>query len=449
SRGKKLFCSVLDNSKLVDLAFNDLYLIRGKKIELCCGAENGLPVEKKRVKCSRVAVTLCFSKCFPCIYPDEVYLIDPPVAAAACVYAEHKPGLEFATLTVVSSNFTSNWWLRPLALRSRGLKEQQPNQQQGELIYTVHCSSVRPKTTDSEASHSTPSKFTAAPRLARRFSGHRRKGWGLVKMLPKKSVSLTDGTDGVVSGAATCPMPGRSSPRLSTSCSPVDPALLAKAKATAQEAINKNMVFAVLGPYRHIREGMRRRGWVEKYYQAPTTVSSERVTSPRCPRASKSQSSNDSSYRDLEVFKGDIDYNDEQQNDLGYATNGRRLLPWEEKNGFYGLLGRYVRHVVPNFIWSLKKAQIDFRFLRPGQIVNHHTRAPFTTKVGLCRNLRLRGSSKEKMVDSLFPRCFVISQDEDRAQFIKEFRLTACMSALKWACNYYDLPNHPTDNVLG
>ncbi|KAM3187096.1 hypothetical protein ACTXT7_003006 [Hymenolepis weldensis] len=42
--------------------------------------------------------------------------------------------------------------------------------------------------------------------------------------------------------------------------------------------------------------------------------------------------------------------------------------------------GKNVKDVVPNFIWSLKKAHIDFRYLRPDQIVNHHVRTPFTTK---------------------------------------------------------------------
>ncbi|VDL23346.1 unnamed protein product [Hymenolepis diminuta] len=35
-----------------------------------------------------------------------------------------------------------------------------------------------------------------------------------------------------------------------------------------------------------------------------------------------------------------------------------------------------------------------------------------------------------------------MSSEEEKVQFIKEFRLTACMAMLKWACNYYNTPEH-------
>lgn len=40
-----------------------------------------------------------------------------------------------------------------------------------------------------------------------------------------------------------------------------------------------------------------------------------------------------------------------------------------------------VRSELPRFIWSLRKNQVDFQNLQKDQIINHHSGAPFTTKV--------------------------------------------------------------------
>ncbi|KAF7233028.1 hypothetical protein EG68_10119 [Paragonimus skrjabini miyazakii] len=40
--------------------------------------------------------------------------------------------------------------------------------------------------------------------------------------------------------------------------------------------------------------------------------------------------------------------------------------------------------------------------------------------------------------DTFFPRCFILSEDEDKQAFIEEFRLTACMSLLKLTCSVFD-----------
>ena len=57
------------------------------------------------------------------------------------------------------------------------------------------------------------------------------------------------------------------------------------------------------------------------------------------------------------------------------------IPPWEENDGYYGLLSRLVKTAVPDFIWSVR-ASYDTSTLNKDQMVNHYSRnGCFTTKV--------------------------------------------------------------------
>ncbi|VDP51391.1 unnamed protein product [Schistosoma mattheei] len=193
------------------------------------------------------------------------------------------------------------------------------------------------------------------------------------------------------------------------------------AKDEVDEAIKSRKIFSILGPYNRIRKALRTRGWIEKFDvnigpPGQTTQESKKtirsIANVKTVRNSNS-SSNDTTLEDSEDGDSDDDVtavNEEKQ----------RVQPWEEDSGYYGLLSRMVRSELPRFIWSLRKNQVDFQNLQKDQIINHHSGAPFTTKVGLCRQLRQIRWFADCNADYFFPRCFIISEEDDRQSFISK-----------------------------
>ncbi|CAH8856335.1 unnamed protein product [Trichobilharzia szidati] len=207
---------------------------------------------------------------------------------------------------------------------------------------------------------------------------------------------------------------------------------LKAARDEVDEAIKNRKIFSVLGPYNPIRQALRTRGWVEKFdtnngstgQNAQETSKSVRSVNDNKTSRSCNSLQNDTTMEDSEDGDSDDDVtaaNEEKQ----------RVQPWEEDDGYYGIMSRMVRSEIPRFIWSLRKSQVEFRYLQKDQMINHHSGAPFTTKVGLCRQLRNIRWFADCDADRFFPRCFIISEEEDRQAFINDFKLTACISLVK------------------
>ncbi|TNN17497.1 Tubulin monoglycylase TTLL3, partial [Schistosoma japonicum] len=211
---------------------------------------------------------------------------------------------------------------------------------------------------------------------------------------------------------------------------------LKAAKDDIDEAIRSRKIFSVLGPYNRIRKALRTRGWIEKFdvnigsFGQFTQDLNKSVRSINNTKVAQNSLLNDSTTLE-DSEDGDSD------DDMTAAANEekQRIQPWEEDNGYYGMLSRMVRSELPRFIWSLRKSQVDFNNLQKDQMINHHSGAPFTTKVGLCRQLRQIRWFADCNADYFFPRCFIISEDEDRQCFINDFRLTACISIVKMIAN--------------
>ena len=105
----------------------------------------------------------------------------------------------------------------------------------------------------------------------------------------------------------------------------------------------------------------------------------------------------------------------------------------------YGIMSRIVRNYTPTLIWTLRRDDINFRLLQKEQIVNHYTAAwTFTTKTGLCVNLRNILAFSSQDWRSFFPRCYRLCCEEERSEFVSDYRLTMVQSLLKIVVERHD-----------
>uniref|UniRef100_A0A3B4BJ87 Tubulin tyrosine ligase-like family, member 3 n=1 Tax=Periophthalmus magnuspinnatus TaxID=409849 RepID=A0A3B4BJ87_9GOBI len=173
------------------------------------------------------------------------------------------------------------------------------------------------------------------------------------------------------------------------------------AKALVERAVKLHKIFSVQGPYPVIREALRSRGWVEKRLPRPLHKSTQ------------SQGPGE-------------DEGEEGENGADGAVNPRLCFL------FILCQARMVRNETTYFYWTTRRDAIDCHALRKDQMINHYENAAtFTTKVGLCVNLRNLQWFDSADPDTFFPRCYVLGAEDEKHAFIVDFRRTACTSLLQ------------------
>lgn len=94
-----------------------------------------------------------------------------------------------------------------------------------------------------------------------------------------------------------------------------------------------------------------------------------------------------------------------------------------------------------DFLWSARKEKSDWIDMarNPNLTINKFHKSPFTTKEGLCNVLRdMHWFFEEGKSETYYPRCYNTWNQDDLSEFIDDFRLTACMSMLRFLVDRYE-----------
>ncbi|KAL6034014.1 hypothetical protein STEG23_008771 [Scotinomys teguina] len=196
----------------------------------------------------------------------------------------------------------------------------------------------------------------------------------------------------------------------------------ARARIVAEEFLkNQKKIFMIHGRYPVIRCLLRQRGWVEKKMVPPQGGT---VLPPP-------QKDLDSSVMgDSDATEDEDEENEEFQE--SQLLDFDSILELDDLDGVHALMSRMVRNETPYLIWTTRRDVLDCRFLSKDQMLNHYAHAgSFTTKVGLCLNLRNLPWFDEADADSFFPRCYRLGAEDDKKAFIEDFWLTAARNVLK------------------
>ncbi|XP_018535583.1 tubulin monoglycylase TTLL3 isoform X2 [Lates calcarifer] len=189
----------------------------------------------------------------------------------------------------------------------------------------------------------------------------------------------------------------------------INPERLKTAKALVEKAVKMHKVFSIQGPYPVVREALRARGWVEQRMHRPNKQAHRRHSDDS--RAS----SNDA---------GDSDNDDDDSDDAEKEQDPDEL---------HDLMSRMVRNEMVYFYWTNRRDAINTTGLQKEQITNHFAKAgSFTTKAGLCVNLRNLHWFDSADPDNFFPRCYRLGAQDEKHAFIEDYRRTACISLLKY-----------------
>nr|XP_042120551.1 protein monoglycylase TTLL8 isoform X4 [Peromyscus maniculatus bairdii] len=179
------------------------------------------------------------------------------------------------------------------------------------------------------------------------------------------------------------------------------------ARQLTEKAIKEKKIFSIYGHYPVIRATLRRKGWVEKKFHFLPKV--------------------------LQNVEGEDNKNAE--------TKENQEVPLERLDDIHDVMSRLVKNEMPYLLWTIKRDVVDYHSLTCDQMLNHYGKtASFTTKIGLCLNMRSLPWYVQANPNTFFPRCYGLCTESEKQEFLDDFRRTVASSILKWVVshqNYY------------
>uniref|UniRef100_A0A8C6W845 Tubulin tyrosine ligase-like family, member 8 n=1 Tax=Nannospalax galili TaxID=1026970 RepID=A0A8C6W845_NANGA len=156
-------------------------------------------------------------------------------------------------------------------------------------------------------------------------------------------------------------------------------------------------IFSIYGHYPVIRATLRRKGWVEKKFHF------------------------------LPKILQNVD------NNKSADTKENQEIALERLDEIYDVMSSLVKNEVPNLLWTVKRDVVDYHSLTCDQMLNHCGRTvSFTTKIGLCVNMRSLPWYVQANPNTFFPRCYGLCSETEKQEFLDDFRRTVASSILKW-----------------
>ncbi|XP_047406984.1 protein monoglycylase TTLL8 isoform X1 [Sciurus carolinensis] len=180
------------------------------------------------------------------------------------------------------------------------------------------------------------------------------------------------------------------------------------ARQLTEKAIKEKKIFSIYGHYPVIRAALRRKGWVEKKFHF-------------LPKA----------LANVEDEVGGV--SDNKCTDV--KENQEMAL--EKLEDIHSVMSRLVKNEMPYLLWTIKRDVVDYHSLTYDQMLNHYAKtASFTTKIGLCVNMRSLPWYVQANPDSFFPRCYSLCTESEKQEFLEDFRRTVASSILKWVVSH-------------
>lgn len=183
-------------------------------------------------------------------------------------------------------------------------------------------------------------------------------------------------------------------------------ARLCELRRRVQTAIKHHKIFTIRGHFQTVRKSLLQRGWIEKLDIHRRTA----ITGPcQIP-------------------------NEEIDQFLPQRRAGETLKQHLQKCET-NIMSRFLEHIPIDFLWSARKEKADWIDLSRNQnlTLNRFHKSPFTTKEGLCSVLQqFHWFYEEGRSELNYPRTYNVWDNEDLADFIEDFRLTACISLLRF-----------------